>query len=318
MVSPPEGRRPPPSGFLLVGMAVAAYATSLLAGGGNLLTLVLPLLATAVVLRYGVRAGAVLFAAFLVAALAVGRGQVGPLVELFLLTLSVAVLVTYGWGWLSLPRAVWWASGVQLAGLGIVAVVVWLAGGPSPTEQLLRGVDTVLAVVAARLAEEGGGVASVEQLLGAVRQVVARTYPVLLFVNLAVINLVNLQLLRPLLVATGQRRPGPPFPRRWRLPDRLGWGVVAGAVALRTGIGPLQVVGANLLFLLLFLFTLQGFGLLSHLLHRARVPVLLRGLLYALLLVSIQLYPLIAVAGLVEGWLDVRRLRRGTGGVRDE
>ncbi len=311
MAPPPEGRRPPPSGLLLVGMAVVAYATSLLAGGGNLLTLVLPLLATVVVLRYGVRAGGGLFAAFLVTALVVGRGQVGPLVELLLLALSVAVLVPYGWGWLSLPRAIWWASGVQLAGLGIIAVVVWLAGGPSPTEQLLRRVDTVLAVVAARLAEEGGGAASVEELLGAVRQVVAHTYPVLLFVNLAVVNLVNLQLLRPLLVATGQGRPGPPFPRRWRLPDRLGWGVVAGVVGLRIPIAPVQIVGANLLFLLLFLFTVQGFGLLSHLLHRARVPVFLRGLRYALLLVSIQLYPLIAVAGLVEGWIDVRHLRRG-------
>ncbi len=313
MAPPSEGRRPPPSGFLLVGMAVVAYATSLLAGGGNLLTLVLPLLATAVVLRYGVRAGGVLFAAFLIAALAVGRGQMGPLVELLLLALSVAVLVAYGWGWCSLPRAIWWASSIQLAGLGIVAVVVWLAGGPSPTEQLLHGVDTVLAVVATRLAAEGGGAASVEQLLAAVRQVVARTYPVLLFINLAVVNIVNLQLLRPLLVATGQRRPGPPFPRRWRLPDRLGWGVVAGIVGLRVPIAPVQIVGANLLFLLLFLFTLQGFGLLSHLLHRGRVPVLLRGLLYALLLVNIQLYPLIAVAGLVDGWLDVRRLRPGAG-----
>jgi len=297
--------------LLLVGMAVVAYAVSLLTGGGNLLTLVLPLLVSVVVLRYGVRAGAVLFTVFLIGAVAVGRGQMGPLVELFLLALGVTVLVAYGWGWLSLPRAVWWASGVQLVGLGVVAVAVWLAGGPSPTEQLLRGVDTVLTVVAARLAEQGGGAASVEQLLGAVRQVVARTYPALLFTNLAVVNIVNLQLLRPLLVATGQRTPGPPFPRRWRLPDRLGWGVVVGIVALRTGIGPLQVVGANLLFLLLFLFTVQGFGLLSHLLHRARVPVILRGLLYALLLISIQLYPLIAVAGLVEGWLDVRRLRPG-------
>jgi len=85
---------------------------------------------------------------------------------------------------------------------------------------------------------------------------------------------------------------------------------VLGVVALRTGIAPLQVVAANLLFLLLFLFTLQGFGLLSFLLHRGRVPLLLRGLLYTLLLVSLQLYPIIALAGLIEGWLDLRRLRR--------
>ncbi|NCO57163.1 MAG: hypothetical protein COW73_11205 [Nitrospirae bacterium CG18_big_fil_WC_8_21_14_2_50_70_55] len=309
----PEGGRPVPSGAVWVGLAVAVYAASLLAGGANLLTLVLPLFTTLGVLRYGVRGAALLFAVFLLTAWVTGRGTVEGLVELLLLALGVAVLVVYGWGWLSLPRAMGWASALQLAALGAVSLVVWLASGVSPTAQLLRGVDAFLGVVVARLAEEGGGVVQMEELLGAVRQGVARIYPALLFVNLAVVNLVNLQLLRPLWVATGQLPASPPFPRAWRLPDHLGWGVVGGVVGLRTGIGPLQVVAANLLVLLLFLFTLQGFGLLSHLLHRARVPALLRGLLYALLLVSIQLYPILAVAGLVEGWLDVRRLRPGRG-----
>ncbi len=318
MAPPPEGRRPPPSGLLLVGMAVVAYVTSLLAGGGNLVTLLLPLFTTLVVLRYGLRAAGLLFTSFLAAAVVLGRGAPGPLLELLLLAFGVAVLVAYGWGWLSLPRALWLASGVQLAALGCVALVVWVVGGRSPGEQLLQGLDTILTAVVTRLSEQGGGAASVTQLLAAVRQVVGHTYPALLFINLAVVNLVNLQLLRPLLVATGQRSAGPPFPRRWRLPDRLGWGVVAGFLALRTGVGVVQVAGANLLFLLLFLFTLQGFGLLSHLLHRGRVPLLLRGLLYTLLLISVQLYPIIALAGLIEGWLDLRRLRPGAGDAGDD
>jgi hypothetical protein len=44
------------------------------------------------------------------------------------------------------------------------------------------------------------------------------------------------------------------------------------------------------------------------------VPVVLRTILYGILIISFQVYPLVALVGLAEGFFDMRRLRRPTGG----
>ena len=99
------------------------------------------------------------------------------------------------------------------------------------------------------------------------------------------------------------------FPRGWRLPSRLHWLLLLCGVAFVTGGGAVQVGAINGVLLLAFLYLLQGFGLLAHFLGRVRVPVLLRTLLYGILILSFQVYPLLVIAGVAEGIFDFRRLR---------
>ncbi|RMF79773.1 MAG: hypothetical protein D6739_10775, partial [Nitrospirae bacterium] len=102
MAPSPAGRRTPPTGFWLVGMAVVAYAVTLLADGATFLALILPLFVALVALHHGVRAGLVLVAVFALLAAALARGAAAPLVHLLLVAVGAAFLVAYGWGWLSL------------------------------------------------------------------------------------------------------------------------------------------------------------------------------------------------------------------------
>jgi hypothetical protein len=314
---PPEGPRRGLSGFWLIGTTVIIYAVSVLAGTGLVVGLFLPLLLTLIALQYDLRALAVLLALFAAVAFFVHRGEVQLWVELGALALGLTVLVPFGWGWFSLPSALWLTCAVQTAGVAVFAIGAWLVAGASPGEWVMANFDRSTELFLAQARKEAAtpeARAAFAQLIGSLRAMVALTYPSLLVINFAVVDLINLQFLQPVLVAMQPGRQPYLFPRRWRLPDRLHWAVLVCAIGAMVDVLPIRVMAANGLVVLGFLYLLQGFGLLSHLLARGRVPVVLRTILYGILIISFQIYPLIALVGLVEGFFDMRRLRQSAGG----
>jgi len=317
MSPPPDGPRKGLSGFWLVGTTVVIYAASVLAGTSLIVGIFLPLLLTLIALQYNLRALAVILALFLVGVLIVHRTEIQLLTEFGVLVLGLGVLVPFGWGWVSFPTTLWLASVVQLAGLAMVAVGAWWLGGSSPGDWVVANFNQSAELFLARAREEAlapESQAALNQLIDSLRRMVRQTYPVLLFINLAVVNLINLQFLQPVLVTMQPGRALYLFPRGWRLPSRLHWLLLLCGVAFVTGGGAVQVGAINGVLLLAFLYLLQGFGLLAHFLGRVRVPVLLRTLLYGILILSFQVYPLLVVAGVAEGIFDLRHLRRPAAG----
>jgi hypothetical protein len=300
-----------------VGTTVVIYVASVLAGTGLVVGLFLPLLLTLIALQYDLRALAVLLAVFVAVSFFVHRGEVQLWVELGALVLGLTVLVPFGWGWLSLPTALWSACAVQVGGVALFAAVAWLVSGASPGDWVMANFDRSTELFLAQARKEATNPeaqAAIAQLLGSLRAMFGLTYPSLLVINFAVVNLINLQFLQPVLVAMQPGRQPYLFPRRWRVPGRLHWAVLLCGGGAMVDVLPVRAVAANGLVILGFLYLLQGFGLLSHLLARGRVPVVLRTILYAILIISFQVYPLVALAGLAEAFFDIRRLRRPAGG----
>jgi hypothetical protein len=314
---PPEGPRRGLSGFWLVGTTVVIYGASVLAGTGLVVGLFLPLLLTLIALQYDLRALAVLLALFVAVAFFVHRGEVQLWVELGVLALGLTVLVPFGWGWFSFPAALWSACAVQAGGVALFAAVAWLANGVSPGDWVMANFDRSTELLLAQARKEAAtpeAHAALAQLVGRLRAMVGLTYPSLLMINFAVVNLINLQFLQPVLVAMQPGREPYLFPRRWRVPGRLHWALLLCVGGVLVDVAAVRAAAANGVVGLGFLYLLQGFGLLSHLLARGRVPVVLRTILYGILIISFQVYPLVALVGLAEGFFDMRRLRRPTGG----
>lgn len=100
----------------------------------------------------------------------------------------------------------------------------------------------------------------------------------------------------------------PPF-AAWRLPEPLVAMVILAGFCLLL---PMQIVkdfGLNLLLIAGTLYFFQGLALLTSLLNRWSVPGLLRVLIFLLLLIQAYGIVLLAVAGLVDVWTDLRRPR---------
>lgn len=98
----------------------------------------------------------------------------------------------------------------------------------------------------------------------------------------------------------------------WRLPDKLIWLFIAGAVITIVPVSLMRIVGINILICMSLIYLFQGFSVLSFYLHKWNVPQLLRYFLYIMMLFQSFGTVLLLIGGIADVWLDIRRLKGPT------
>ena len=104
-------------------------------------------------------------------------------------------------------------------------------------------------------------------------------------------------------------RPWPDH-QTWRLPDKLIWLFIGGAIITILPLVPFRIVGSNLLICMGLIYIFQGFAVLSFFLHKWNVPQVVRFLLYAMMLFQSFGTVLLLIIGIIEVWFDLRRLKK--------
>ncbi|MBI2891032.1 MAG: DUF2232 domain-containing protein [Nitrospirae bacterium] len=212
------------------------------------------------------------------------------------------------------PDALWLA----VAGVTFIHAVAWIglsaaswAGLPIGPEAIARLWPDAPAEPAEWMPplglEPGPWSADRQRVLA---EVLKKFGPALAVVDLAVVGGIALRLTQ----ALGALRLGPPglswVPGEWRAPSLALWGfIIAGGLV---GLGPDQARDAawNGVALLLFVFLLQGISIVAFYLRKVGVPPLVRGLVVVLLVLQLPLAAALALLGLFDYWLDVRRFGR--------
>ncbi len=135
--------------------------------------------------------------------------------------------------------------------------------------------------------------------------------PAITAATLAITAWINLLLGRIILKAAGFHSPVMTRLNLWQAPDRLVWGVIGCALLLFLPFQALNIVAVNILIVVMMVYLLQGFAIISFYLDKKEVPVIIRVLIYAAL--AIQQFLLILVIGLgfFDTWLDIRRINIG-------
>lgn len=115
-----------------------------------------------------------------------------------------------------------------------------------------------------------------------------------------------------------RRRPevandGPLLPR-WHAPDAWVWPLIAtlAVIAAAPRGSGLWFAGLNLAFLFLLIYTAQGVAVLEHYYRRARIPLILRSFMHAVILALPSIVAVIAL-GVVDIWADFRKIRTASG-----
>ena len=103
--------------------------------------------------------------------------------------------------------------------------------------------------------------------------------------------------------------PGPLF-AVWRLPGVLIWILIAAGFALVVPVAPLQLLGRNLLAVLLPCYFFQGMAVANSYLRQKTYPPLVKGLIYLLLLVLNPLPIIVTGVGVFDLWVDFRQPRQ--------
>ncbi len=96
----------------------------------------------------------------------------------------------------------------------------------------------------------------------------------------------------------------------WKTLDKTVWLVVIAGICIMVPLETLRILGLNILIVLLFIYMLQGLAIMSFFFQTKNVPVLLRAFGYLLVFAQQFLLLIVAVVGLIDTWIDFRKLDR--------
>jgi len=94
----------------------------------------------------------------------------------------------------------------------------------------------------------------------------------------------------------------------WKAPEFIVWFVIAGGLILLLPTGDLKLAAINLLIVTGTIYFLQGVAIVAFYLERWKLPVYVRGFVYAVLLLQQFASMVTAVLGLFDVWFDFRKL----------
>jgi uncharacterized protein YybS (DUF2232 family) len=144
-----------------------------------------------------------------------------------------------------------------------------------------------------------------------VETTLSRLLPGLLVTNTGLVAWLNVVLLRQLaMVATGTK-PEPPL-YYFALPEWLIFGVLAAGFMMFLPVAQVRVISLNLLLILAVLYFCQGVAVVSAWFNRLGLPRILRVIGYPLMFLN-PLFFLIITLGVLDLWLDFRRLHQQPG-----
>jgi uncharacterized protein YybS (DUF2232 family) len=108
------------------------------------------------------------------------------------------------------------------------------------------------------------------------------------------------------------REKGIPFPDfgdwgTWKAPERLVWLLIASGAAVLAPWESLDVIGLNILILCCLVYFFQGLSIATFFFRVKRIPRIMRGLFYLLILVQQYMVVFVVALGLFDIWVDFRK-----------
>lgn len=100
--------------------------------------------------------------------------------------------------------------------------------------------------------------------------------------------------------------------RRWKAPDHLVWGVIAGGVMVMLLNYPHNIPAVNALLVFLTIYFFQGIAIVAFFFDKKQIPRFARIFLYSLIALQQMFLLLVIALGFFDLWLDFRKLKTRT------
>jgi len=96
----------------------------------------------------------------------------------------------------------------------------------------------------------------------------------------------------------------------WKTPEFIVWFAIAGGVMALLPVSGLKMPGINLLIVMGTIYFFQGLAIMAFYFERWKLPLLVKGFVYALLFLQQFASVATAALGLFDIWFDFRKLAR--------
>jgi hypothetical protein len=196
-----------------------------------------------------------------------------------------------------------------LASLAGLAVLLWLLAPPGVTP--LGHLDRQIAAHVADLERwparfgVGGDPGWATEAARVVAATMRAAGPGLIALGVFAVALANYAVLRACLRGRGLR----PFAEE-AVPDHLVWAAIGAGALVVTRHPSLEMLGVNVLLVLVPVYAIQGLAVLRHFFVRLEVPRLLQVVSFGLLAMQPLLLLAVACVGLSDLWIDFRKIRQ--------
>jgi uncharacterized protein YybS (DUF2232 family) len=148
--------------------------------------------------------------------------------------------------------------------------------------------------------------------LGILTEFVLRIFPALTILTIWAEGILNVSLFAWVTARMAPHkervRMNPEF-SNWICPDRLVWAGIVGGFLIVTKKPLLVTIGINTVIVLIAVYFLQGTAIVSFFFKKRNIPSRVRVIVYLLLGIFQFLLLLIAALGLLDIWMDFRKLR---------
>lgn len=203
-------------------------------------------------------------------------------------------------------RAILTVVGVSAAGVLLVAA----SAGTGPLTLLSRYVGENLRMTLSLYEQMDMPEETIALFRDALPQMtyyLVRILPAMIVAILLLTGWINLLAARRLLAKNRVTAPSLGEFKKWRIPDPIVWGVIGSGVLLMVPVSGIRLIGFSGLIALCPLYFLQGMAITAFWFDHKRVPGLIRGFLYTLILLQHLMMLVVMLVGLFDTWLDFRK-----------
>ncbi len=135
-------------------------------------------------------------------------------------------------------------------------------------------------------------------------------YPSLMIIAVGFAAWFNVVAARPFFKKGGLKYPEFISMDRWQTPETMIWGVIVSGFTLFLLPGPIKILAANALMVLMTVYLFQGLSIILFFLNKYRCPLWIRIGVWAFILIQQLILLFLVVAGLFDQWIDFRKLQK--------
>jgi uncharacterized protein YybS (DUF2232 family) len=194
--------------------------------------------------------------------------------------------------------------------IGAVSAIV-LAGSPQAlAEQLRNNLTLTIARGEKFYAMLGLNTTITPDIRAGIVEMILRMMPALALISAALLTLANLATFWR--IGGRQARIGYPLfgdLARWSTPEWLIWVLLVSGFGLFVPVVPLRTIFLNCFVCVAVIYLCQGLAIMSFYFHVLAMPWLARLLVYTITIIQPILAVLVCAAGILDMWIDFRRLK---------
>lgn len=135
-----------------------------------------------------------------------------------------------------------------------------------------------------------------------------KIFPSFIIVWTGIVVWINVIISRPLFARKGIRYPNFGSLDRWQAPEFLVWGLIVSGFALFLPVSGIKWAAANALIVMGVIYFFGGLSIVLFLFNKYHIPSWARVGIYILLSIQVVFWLVLALAGLFDQWIDLRKI----------